>query len=474
MSLRNLWIVCLLTAALLIGRIIMVLNQTPDFKSSTQLTPSSPTPSPPLKQNQNSNSNSLVSADSSTKKNEQVEVLNQSPSCVQNTKEPETLQISLDNYIRLINGQPAFLVFGSQPPCLLRNKKYPGQYFRRGLPERMIYETQNIKSIRVSEIKLVPKDKVYLELKGLPPEIIKNIISNHKNDLEKDQTFIVARLALDDTNVAQSSYLPSVHHPKAQSTPKEGLLTFSKSGTIIDVRPSALFKMGSIPKSQNIPAQNIEAISDRILSANQILKRNAGIPIDKLPTNKESPILIYSHSAADWLGYNTVTYLSHFGYKNLHWYRDGYLGFIGTYSAPSPLPYVTLIDAPQSLQLMQTKTEFLDTRREPFFKKGSVRGAKRIKLKSKADPMGNERFSPQQIAAAQLIDQGETLADIPQNKETQYILFGKNEFDNRPYKVAALMNRLGFRKIYILRGGWSEWSHFHLFYPGLYRTTESN
>lgn len=92
----------------------------------------------------------------------------------------------------------------------------------------------------------------------------------------------------------------------------------TQNALIVDVRVAAEYNEGHIKGAVSMPYRER---SEKIIKFDSSKDEFA---IGKLPLDKASDIVFYCNGPDCWKSYKATSWAMKAGYKNLHWYRDGF------------------------------------------------------------------------------------------------------------------------------------------------------
>lgn len=404
--------------------------------------------------------------------------VSQTPICAKEKPEAALLEVNWRGYSRMVHGQVAYLVKSKDNKCLMKGKTYKAEALQKDFQSGVVFLSERIPDVTISEIRQVPMSLLGQELKGLSKETAQRIQAAARrekalagippNEMPYSLAWVV-HLRQTSRKIARPTYGAPLAHPAAKTVTVAKESARFATYRIYDVRPNAQFRQGSLPRAYNLEPANYQNLDQGVMSLSAIRKQDSRLKIDQLPRSKEAPILFYSNGPGDYVSYNVITLVKAAGYKNILWLRGGYDEFRRQSPTTTPPSYILPIDASQALTLYRQKAGFLDTRDEVQFANGRIQGANLQMMTAALDASGRHLHRPAQINEAILKSNREELVNVTNlPRDSAIVVYGQNEFDPRPAKVAVLLYQKGYRKIYWLKGGFQEWAHYRQLQPKEY------
>ena len=275
----------------------------------------------------------------------------------------------------------------------------------------------------------------------------------------------------------RSTGAPMVH-PNAQTVGKRELEALLASKTpIYDVRPANVFKITTIPGALNMPANKFGFDHFSIQGPTELQRLGLTWDVSSLPTNKTSPLLIFSSCPADLLSYNAVTYLQTLGYKKILWYRPGLVMYKhkkNLCQTPRSLDGVNPLEAIEVLALLKREAKLIFVEHVTGDSKiPRIEGAIPIIYKQKMRADHTPVLRKAGFSTEDLKKSGDSvdLSEVKFAKNSMIVVYGVSEFDWRALKLAHLLKLNGFTSVKWFRGGLANWLNSALFEPNLYKTT---
>ncbi|MGE0763338.1 MAG: rhodanese-like domain-containing protein [Bdellovibrionales bacterium] len=416
-----------------------------------------------------------------------VKELQQSEACDRNKKSPSVLGVPWNSYQRLARGLVAYQLSIEDNDCLVRNKIYPAEVFRRTKNNKTVFYREKIAGLRVVEIKLVPYRILGDTLKDMPPPQIARVVNRFKQTLRRNQDeqaalsraqmrdklfqsqVLVVKLRMEDRNLARPTYGAPLEHPAAKNITSDELRANLSRYRIVDVRPNTHYRLGSLPQAIPLEPGNYEVLNEDIQSPEALLKKGASFDLERLPKDKSTQLVVFSNGPGDLASYNAISLIATLDYSKIFWLRGGYDEWNKIIFSTEIPSTATAIDAPQALTLMRQNAIFLDVRPPLRFSQSSVRGSENLQMRTQLDERGFQKYLPPTYTSAGLATNKESLIKPrPYNKQNALVLYGRNEYDIRAHKAAVLLVQLGYRKVYVLKGGFHEWMHYNSLMPNDY------
>lgn len=406
--------------------------------------------------------------------------LQQTDACTKSKKDMESAQISSALYKKLARGQSVPLFSLESDECIRRNKVYAAEVVRRDAKSNMLFYREKIGDVRVIDLKLVPYTLLQKEMKDLDRFQITTIIKrfkaiiarrNSENPGDERQVLfnsqvLVTRVRLEDRKLALPTYVAPMNHPMAKTISAQAGRTSLSGFTIYDARPPKHFKIGAIPGAINLAPGDESIMNRAVLPPEFLMRKTASPDLNILPKAKDARIVVYSNGPYDFLGYNAVSLIAINGYTDISWIRGGWDEWKGASFNVSIPSQITPVDMPQALTLLQQKARFVDARSAKEFARASVPGSVLLSVNADLDERGQHRYKPPTLTYEGLLSNKETLEKVPNfPKDQAIVIYGRSEYDVRAVKVALLLNHLGYRKTYILKGGYLGWLHYNQLIP---------
>lgn len=242
----------------------------------------------------------------------------------------------------------------------------------------------------------------------------------------------------------------------------------NKKTILVDIRTSDQFKKSFHPKAINLPYikgnQNDFNYWARITD----YEKEDQFDIKTLKITKKTNIIITSGGPFDVRGIRALTILKNAGFDNLFWFKGGELERNNRQIiTPSQPKDIKIISSEEALQLSKEDGAQL-------FHIAFSKPEKSIQSKSTTFiPYSRKEdilWETSKLEFKTILSKGDLFNTdlLPKDKDAKIVFYGTDQFDWEPYKACLWAKEKGWKNIYWLRSGLSEWRSMALLLPEQY------
>lgn len=350
----------------------------------------------------------------------------------------------------------------------------------------IVYETVLRGRVRVEKIEDVSLNQISTEKKYLVDADEKQAIARalrrrtRRTGEEIDQAkFKFLLLKKESWLESRRNYGVPMTHPMARTINLDEFKASLAKGEIpYDVRPLNFFKAKTITGATNAPANIFNNTQFILHSPSELAEMKFRINIVSLPKDKDAPLIVFSSCAADFLSYNAITYLRQTGYRDIRWFRGGLENWVTNgrgCGTPNQLTGLPIVDGVEARKHLDKKTKFIFVHGGFNLRKYVVKGSLQLEYRQKYRGDLMAAFRPVSLA-----DFGEKFAasgdetaidSLNLDPSTPIVVYGRNEFDWKPLKVAYLLQSKGFKNVSWYRVGIEDWLNHALYKTAEFPTT---
>lgn len=375
------------------------------------------------------------------------------------TSEAKTIEIREAQFRALVKSNGAQpLLFPRSPGCLIVGHKYDVIVNRTDNKDDVNYYREQRGQMQVIKLESIKPDvaaKMPANLNLTPAQKLKKPVTAVYGHWEREK--------------GPETFGVPFYHPDSKTVTADQAKQLAAKGAVLcDVRPREQFKAGTIPGAISLEMSNYATVVDFIASPTFMKKRKIALDLASLNAAKTDNVVVFSNNPGDYGSYNAATLLAEAGYKNIYWLRGGLDETNGIGAAPENIPDVRLVKTSDAMVLQRAGAIFLDVRSAQEFNRLHLNGALNIPLVQKTDARGYAVLKRNDMTIAMMKAEGESIATEQNslNMKAVYIVYGKSEYDWRPYKALLLLKDKGFKKVYWLRTGIVSWMRESYFNPG--------
>jgi rhodanese-related sulfurtransferase len=363
----------------------------------------------------------------------------------------------------------------SSKACFRKNDSYSLYLIRRDQISSVVIYRQLIGKARIANLQEMAIDDFDLAAavkKHVDFIELKDVAEKAKDD---DSALFISIVADGPVFFSESPRrLPAVH-PQATTVDKKMLVELKAKGAlVVDLRSPNRFAFKTIPGAINMPLGGVSLISSLTLRGKILIPSEhpeLGFEVKSLlPTDTKTPIILFAGSKT-WLGYNAVSILASFGYKNLYWYSAGFQDWLGIPRPPSSFPGVGSIAADELANQVSKKRLFIvDVRRIIIYQNLHIPSASPFKFKANVDLSDTDIYRPLKPTLADLKKNQEGFAPADLKRipvDRTIVVVGTSDQSWTAFKAAAEL-ALRHYSVKLLRGGMDEYSQDQLENPEKY------